>query len=300
MEKEIKDYGEILSSIRKNVYDYLKKYNIKGLVIGVSGGLDSGVNCAILRPICDELGIPLIGRFIQIESNKKSESDKADAIGKAFCTDYKTIDLTELYKLSLPYYEENKEYVDSFSEKIRRGNIKARMRMIHLYNLAQTNSSIVVDNDNLTEHLLGFWTLNGDVGDITPLAFLYKTQVYQLTKYIIEHDIPQNEEYNEHRLALQGVYDAVPTDGLGITSSDVEQLGAKSYDEVDDILINVIPLYRKVMLYPKTDKAFEFDAFELEETIMIYKEKYGDALDKVIKRHLNSEFKRNHPYKFII
>ena len=279
--KEI-NYSKVLDAISNKVKDYLVKYKIKSLVIGVSGGLDSGINSAILYPICKDLGIPLIGRYIHIESNKEDEKKRAEEIGKAFCTDYESVDLTELYHISLPFYEEKKVINPTFNDKIRRGNIKARMRMIKLYNIAQENGGIVVDNDNMTEHLLGFWTLNGDVGDITLLASLYKTEVFEFAKFIRDGYKKKNGNFEKEIAALNNVINAVPTDGLGITSSDVEQFGVKSYDEVDDILLTFKNKY---------------DDSEIEKLYVDYGK---DSVDKIIKRHLNSEFKRNHPYKIIL
>lgn len=266
---------DIIKNIQEQVENYLVRYNIKSLIIGVSGGLDSGINCALLRPICDKLNIPLIGRYIHIETNKEEEMQRANAIGQIFCHDYKAIDLTEMYYKTLPMFEEGADVNgELFNEKIRRGNIKARLRMIHLYNLASAKQGIVVDNDNQTEHLLGFWTINGDVGDITPLFGLFKTEVYDLAKCYLTMLEDENA-----KSSLQAVIDAVPTDGLGITSSDVEQFGVSSYNEVDDVLKN--------FKYNSTPTI-------MEDLI----KKYGnDIVDKILLRHKNSNFKRNHPYR---
>lgn len=272
------DYELVLSSITRKVKSYLVEHKIQALVIGISGGLDSGINAAILKPICDELSIPLIGRYIHIETNKEEERARANEIGKWFCSSYKEVDLTELYHISLPMFEEKKVDKDvPFDDKIRRGNIKARMRMVYLYNLCQEVRGIVVDNDNLTEHLLGFWTLNGDVGDITPLFSLYKTEVYGLSKHVM-NKIANSKVDNSTEMAnaLLGVINAVPTDGLGITSSDVEQFGAKTYDEVDGILMR----------------------FKQGLPLSDINDSYGEeVVSKVLKRHLNSEFKRKHPHR---
>lgn len=272
------NFEKAIYTIQYHVEKYIRKYKIQSLVIGISGGFDSGLNAALLKPICDKLNIPLIGRYIHIETNKQEERDRANAIGKMFCTDYAEIDLTRLYIYSIPHFEETRcpNTNLSYDEKIRRGNIKARLRMIHLYNLAQDRKGIVVDNDNLTEHLIGFWTINGDIGDITPLADLFKTEAYELAKVYMEH-----LSTSEEKEALQSVIDAVPTDGLGITSSDVEQFGVKSYNEVDEILYHTV--------------------FNSENAKEILKHKYDEeTINKVVSRHVNSDFKRNHPYRISI
>lgn len=260
------DYQKIIVNIRETIKMYINSYKIKGLIMGVSGGADSGINSALLKPICDELGIPLIGRYIHIESNKQDEKDRAEAIGNQYCTEFKSIDLTDLYHSMLPTFEEGEEVdTTNFDERLRRGNIKCRLRMIYLYNLAKKYNALVVDNDNLTEHLLGFWTIGGDIGDITPLASLFKTEVYKLGIELLKE--------TDDKKALQDVIDAIPTDGLGITSSDVEQLGVKNYDEADDILYHII-----------------------QGTFKEACEEHGNThCLKVLQRNVNSEFKRNHP-----
>lgn len=273
-----RNYNDILISIRQDVKNYLTRHRIKSLVIGVSGGMDSGLNSAILSDVCKELEIPLIGRYIHIESNKEDERQRAFNIGECFCTDMKEVDLTDLYNVSLDVIEEDYNGVNvTFEDKIRRGNVKARLRMIYLYNLAQATKGIVVDNDNLTEHQLGFWTLNGDVGDITPLAYLWKSEVYDFAKYLVNV-----LESDEQRNALQLCIDAVPTDGLGITSSDLEQIGTKNYYDTDKIL----DLYIN-----------HRDQWEGKEGYDLIQEFGLDVINKVTIRHNKSKFKRNNPYK---
>ena len=269
---------DIIKEIQEKVKSYLQEHSIKALIIGISGGFDSGFNAAILRPICDELNIPLIGTFIHIDSNKKEELERANAIGDAFCTEYSFLNMTEEYnhlnRLLNPELADKDKKDCSRSELIRMGNIKCRLRMIALYNLAQENGGIVVDNDNKTERMLGFWTIGGDIGDITPLASFYKTELYELAKSYVETLSNDNEKE-----ALQSVIDAVPTDGLGITSSDVEQFGVATYNEVDEVL-------KWIENHSETYKACP------------YKEESGSA--KVWHRWKNSEFKRNHPHRIIL
>lgn len=279
--KENKTNLEIIKEIQDKVKNYLTTYNIKTLIIGISGGFDSGFNAAILKPICDEIGVKIIGKYIHIESNKEEERKRAIAIGNAFCHEFESVDLTKEYidfanslmvREGLPRWDKatamkemNKDAAKSYL--ITLGNIKARMRMIYLYNLASLYKGIVVDNDNKTERQLGFWTLHGDQGDITPLASFYKTECYELAKSYAE-------SLEEEKQALQGVIDAVPTDGLGITSSDVEQFGVSSYNEVDAVLKRI---------EVETDRS-----------------KYNEIEQRIYDRWKGSMFKRNHPFRIEI
>lgn len=268
-----------INLIKEKVKNYIIDNKINSLIIGVSGGLDSGVNCILLKDVCDELNIPLIGRYIHIETNKEEEANAAKLIGNNYCTSFDMKDLTNDYFFTIyDDYPNNTQLKTEYSKseteselqyKIRLGNIKARLRMIHLYNLSQKYKGLVIDNDNLTEQLLGFWTLHGDVGDLTPLSSLYKTDVYNIAKFLFD-----KEENEAKKTAIKAIIDITPTDGLGITNSDFEQFGVKSYNEIDEIL-----------------KSFK------EPSLSNIRDKYGDSFEKVLNRYINSEYKRNNPFR---
>lgn len=254
------NYKGTVKNIRRELKDYMQKYNLKALIIGESGGIDSALCTVLASPVCKELGAELIGRSITIETNKQDEIDRGANIGNAFCTDFKAVDLTNSYLVMRDSVEEDVEE-DEFQRNLRRGNIKARMRMIYLYNLAQKHKGLVLSTDNYTEYLEGFWTLHGDVGDFGMIQELWKTEVYGISKWIVENELETEAE----KTALQDCIQAVPTDGLGITDSDLDQLGVKTYNEVDKILKEHL--------------------------------KTGGQLDSpVVKRHKGSEYKRKNPY----
>ncbi len=254
------NYKNTIENIREELKKYLLKYNLKALIIGESGGIDSALCTVLARPVCVELGVELEGRSIAIESNKPDEIDRGNNVGKTFCTNFKAVDLTEKYQNFLGAVEENIEE-DEFRLKLRRGNIKARLRMIYLYNLAQQLKGIVLSTDNYTEYLEGFWTLHGDVGDFGMIQELWKTEVYGMAQWLVDNELKEEAE----KLALKACIDAVPTDGLGITNSDLDQLGIGTYSEVDYILQNHL--------------------------------KNKDYCDNpVIQRHFASGFKRENPY----
>ncbi len=261
------NYKQVTKNIQNELESYIKKYNIKSLVIGESGGIDSATCSALAKPVCDKLNIKLIGRSISIETNTNDEKNRAKLVGNAFCNDFKEIDLTELYHTTFNNIEEDKNNKIDTNYKVRLGNIKARLRMIYLYNIAQKYNGIVLSTDNYTELLLGFWTLHGDVGDYGMIQNLWKTEVYELAKYLIAEELINDNQ----KLALQACIDATPTDGLGITNSDLDQLGAKNYSEVDKILQKYI------------------------DTNTLPEEKSKLEKTSVIKRHINSSYKRNNP-----
>ena len=185
------DYAKATKNIRKHLKDYVSDYKLQSLVLGMSGGIDSALCAALARPVCDELGIPLIGRGLPASTNKGEENDRADLTGKAFCRNYQTIDIDKgidgaCYRLK--YLLPGNIYRDGGSNKIRRGNLMARVRMIILYDLAQLSNGIVLSTDNYTEYLLGFWTLHGDVGDYGMIQNLWKTEVYELAYWLCDNN----------------------------------------------------------------------------------------------------------------
>ena len=149
--------------------------------------------------------------------------------------------------------------------------------MMKLRDLTQKHRGLMVDNSNRTERNLGFFTVS-DNGDISPMMHLWKTDVYNialhLSKMYDEIDAKKSQAIN-FSISL------VPTDGLGISSSDLEQIGAESYEQVDNIL-KLLTLYETV------------DDFTWNETYVMLSEKYTkEIVDNVWQRHLKSQYKRN-------
>lgn len=106
-------------------------------------------------------------------------------------------------------------------DKIRIGNIAARVRMIILYDLAKKHNALVCGTENKSEHLLGYFTRFGDeASDFEPIRHLYKTQVLKLAKYLKIPDKFINIE---------------PTAGLWPGQTDESEFGF-TYKEADQVL----------------------------------------------------------------
>lgn len=256
----INKYAE---NIREELKNYLVQSKLKSLVVGISGGIDSTLVVALAKPVCKELGVKLIGKFIFIESNKDEEVHRAINVGREFCDEFGVVDLTNEFLTIKPVMKVDVKETEK-EEKIRLGNVKARLRMIYLYNIAQANKGMVLSTDNLTELLLGFWTLHGDVGDYGMIQNLWKTEVYEMSEYISKEIKDPN--------VIMDVVNADATDGLGITKTDLDQIlpdwrdrhktTREGYKEVDDIL----------------------------------KDMENNKESEVVKRFENTKFKRENPY----
>ena len=151
----------------------------------------------------------------------------------------------------------------------RQGNIRARLRMLTLYNLAHKVGGCVGSTDNFSELSAGFWTLHGDVGDIAPIQSLSKSWEVPAIAQML--GVPK------------ATVRAVPTDGLGISKSDSDQLGM-SYLEFDILLFELLSL-------PNLSR----------ETIQNYintitEEEIQNKAGLVLSRVASTGFKRNNPF----
>lgn len=216
---------EVITNIRSEIKKYFQKYNLKYAIFGKSEGLDSSVIAGLLSGIPE---IKPIGVIMPIES--KPETEKiAKIVLDYYKIPYLKIDLTDQYlnlKNKLNILELNKiAKTIGEREKYALGNIKARLRMITLYHIAQLTGGIVISTDNYSEYWTGFWTLNGDVGDIAPIQQLFKgLELYTIAKAL---KVPK-ESLN-----------AVPSDGLNINGADKDQLFL-DYPELDHNIISFI------------------------------------------------------------
>lgn len=306
------DYSLYFEDKVNNLIDYLQSNNIKAQILGISGGIDSTVCAAICHEVSKRTGIPLIGRSLPTKFNKEGETSTATLVGKAFCTDFKEVNLDLTYR-KLAYDVAFQEgFIDdsgpfdydkktSKQTALANGNIQARLRMIYLYNLAGIHRGLVMDTDNLTEHNLGYWTLHGDVGDVSLIADLWKTEVFELAEWLknwygsythtyFYTDAPEVIEYKQNNLykarAIRDSLNLKPTAGLGITDSDLDELGAESYEQVDDILQEILAWKSFTVETNWNLKNFLEDQQMLNIPIEIIK--------NVATRHFNSEFKRKH------
>ena len=268
----------VMENVYKILVEGIKKYlhdsHIEHVVIGLSGGIDSTVVAAL----CRASNAHVIGVSLPCSTNADAENDSALAAGKEFCDSFKVVNLQEPYEVMEKFCTDA-----SGVEKtpISQGNIKARLRMITLYDIASKVGGIVMDTDNLTEHFLGFWTLHGDDADFNPIGGLWKHEVYDLAKYM-KDNIYKDSKALEQAIAL------MPTDGNGVKEGgDLAQIApGKTYDDVDEILHAWVGLDSRIKeLVIKN--YFDYGVFKK------LCEKHGyETVEAVILRSVRSEFKR--------
>ena len=285
------DYKKFTEKSINYLASYIEKNGLQSLVLGISGGIDSTVVAALASEACKKTGAKLIGRSLPAHTNNPEEINTATLVGQAFCDDFKEIAIERIYAKVADEFELNEGKMNP----LQLGNIKARLRMMYLYNLASIHRGCVLDTDNRTEHELGFWTIHGDVGDLNcGLIYLWKTEVFELAEYLMEYYgnlliesgglVPEgSREY----VAIAYSKKLIPTDGNGVAvGGDCSQFGLENYQQVDDVL--------KTMYYPekKYSSTKDLNIDREQEYIRLIDSYNEQGVDSVMIRHQNSAFKR--------
>lgn len=204
---------KIKGTVVKRLANYIKDNNIKSIVLGISGGIDSSV-VAILglltRQELKRKGYRLDYHYLFLDCDSdKFDLKKATVLANKFKFKLDRIGLTKWYESSPLLGKIPKDHAKS---RIAKGNIKCRLRMISLYHFAQLENGIYLDTDDLSEEFMGFWTKHGDEGDVKIIQHFTKEETYDLGEYL---GIPKE------------ILNSPPGDGLGVTLANhaSDQLG---------------------------------------------------------------------------
>ena len=210
-----------ISETVKFIVDWIKDYkrtnNINGLVVGVSGGIDSAVTSAL----CAKTGLNVICLEMPIQQENKQDNRASIHIEwlKNQFSNVSSFRLS-LDKVFTSFQEILPETKNLDSQSLSLANTRARLRMTSLYYFAALNRYLVAGTGNKVEDFgVGFYTKYGDGGvDISPIADLNKSQVFEMGKYL---------------KIIDSIQKAEPTDGLWSDNrTDEKQIGA-SYPELE-------------------------------------------------------------------
>ena len=173
------DLPEVEKRIRRFIKEYVENAGADGIVLGLSGGIDSATTAAISSLSIG--GAKVTGLMLpEKETYNTKDIDDAKVVAEQFGLKSQVCDITPaldgFYK-TIPIFDQ--------ADKLCKGNIKARTRMIYLYYYANKLNKIVCGSSDKSETMMGYFTKWGDVAaDISPLMDLYKTQVRKLAEYM--------------------------------------------------------------------------------------------------------------------
>lgn len=148
------------------------------VVIGLSGGIDSAVVCALtVRALGPDHVFPMLLPCGALNTQGVLDAMKV--------IEFLHLPLSHVIRIDIKQVAEMMTKLDPTTDNIRKGNIMARVRMIYLFDQAKKRKALVVGTENKTEHLLGYYTRFGDeASDIEPIRHIYKTQIFTLAKYL--------------------------------------------------------------------------------------------------------------------
>ena len=224
------DYSSITKTIENFLSEQIEKTHTKGVILGLSGGVDSAVLAYICKRNLKEKTLALIMPDTAI--TPKTETDDALKMISLTGIEYKLLDINPIVNQYSMYLEPNQK---------ARGNLRARIRTNILYYYANSKNYLVLGSSDKSEYMIGYFTKFGDgASDITPIVSLYKLQVREIAKYL---GVPDNIISKKSSPHLWKDHEAE------------EELGI-SYEDVDSILYC---LYEKKLSLEETAKVTLID-----------------------------------------
>lgn len=199
---------EVVDNLVEWLRDSVKEANCKGIVYGLSGGVDSAV-IAVLSKLA--FGDESLAIMMPINSSFEDEIDAKLVIDK-FNLNAIKVDLSRTYS-------EFVEVVEKGDNNMAYANVKPRLRMTTLYYYAQLKGYLVVGTSNKSEFTVGYFTKYGDSGsDLMPLVDFTKKEIFELARYL---EIPDKIIQKPPSAGL--FEDQTDEDEMGFTYNDLEK-----------------------------------------------------------------------------
>ena len=206
------DWGAVVERITGFIRDVVSKAGADGVVVGLSGGVDSSTTAFLC---VRALGSERVLGVIMPEKGVTKEEDVEDAIKvcEILGIEYRHVEISPIVRAFLNELGEG--------SRIAVANLKPRIRMIINYYFANSMNRLVAGTGNKSELLTGYFTKFGDGGvDFLPIGDLYKTEVFELARYL---GVPER------------IVRKTPSSGLWVGQTDEGELGI-SYAKLDTIL----------------------------------------------------------------
>ena len=242
--KEIanQNYSDITKKIEDFLRDQVSSSKTSGVILGLSGGIDSSVITYLCSRALKEKTLALVMPDTKI--SPKEETEDALKIVDDLGIDYKLLDINLIVSEYSKYLEPNNRAL---------GNLRARIRTNLLYYYANSKNLLVVGSSDKSEFLIGYFTKFGDgASDILPIVSLYKTQVREIAKYL---GVPESVTQKKSSPNLWPGHIAE------------EEIGAQ-YEEIDSILYCIID---KKLSIDETSQKTNIDKNAVEKIYQMYK-----------------------------
>ena len=201
------------SLVKQHLIEFLKdevyKTEIKKVVIGLSGGLDSAVVAVLLQDIFKE---DFLAVMMPTQYSSQNSLDDAQELIDKFGIRYEKVEIGDYLNI---FNQKNPDATD-----LQKGNFSARMRMVTLYDISARDRALVIGTSNKSELLLGYGTIFGDLASaINPIGDIYKSDLFSFARYL---GVPDS------------IIDKPPSADLFDGQSDEKEIGY-SYTEIDRV-----------------------------------------------------------------
>ena len=236
------DYQTITKIFEDFLKSQVSKSNAKGLIFGLSGGIDSAVIAYLCARVFKNNSLAIVLPDSKI--TPKIDTDDAIKMAEILGINYKLLDINSIFS----EYEKHLEYDEkSF------GNLRARIRANLLYYYANLKNYLVVGSSDKSEYLIGYFTKFGDgSADVLPIVSLYKSQVRELAKFLgIEDSIISKKS------SPQLWTGHIAEEEIGVT-----------YEEIDSILYCV---FDKKLTIEETVKTTQIEKKVVDKIYQLYK-----------------------------
>jgi len=208
------NYSKIANTIQNFISKQVSLTNTKGVILGLSGGIDSAVLAYLASSALKNNVLALIMPDSKVSPNEETED--AQKIIDKIEIPYKLIDISSIHS-------EFSNVIEPDDKAL--GNLRARIRSNILYYYANSKNYLVLGSSDRSENLIGYFTKFGDgSADILPIISLYKTQIRKLAEFL---DIPKN------------IITKKSSPHLWKNHIAENEIGA-SYEEIDSILYCLI------------------------------------------------------------
>jgi len=222
------DYNSVEKKIEDFIVKHAKRAKAKGIVIGLSGGLDSALVATLSSRALGSENV--LGVLMPSATNSPHDIHDARLIAEKLGIQTHIVPIKSILDSFKIHFEHHDERA--------LGNLAARIRMCILYYYANHLNYLVAGTGNKSELSIGYFTKYGDGGcDLLPIGSLYKTEVRELAKSM---GLPQE------------IVDRTPTAGLWPGQTDEGEIGMR-YSELDKILAGKAENIRVMQMVASTE-----------------------------------------------
>lgn len=203
------------------IADQLKANNRKGVVLGMSGGID----CSVVACLCQFANVDthLVMMPYGTDMAQTNSNDHAMQLINKFAFPYEIYDIQPAVDILTITAPTTLASATAHNIALSTANIRPRVRMTYLYQLAQLGSRFVIGTGNMSERTVGYFTKWGDgASDLNPLAMLTKQEVYILAEFL---GVPE------------AIITKQPSAGLWDGQTDEDELGM-TYAQIDAYILH--------------------------------------------------------------